>query len=291
MTNNRLLTKKQSSIRIENLVISSIKIINTSLTEKALYDITDVVLHQHSNAELFFCTKGTMVIHTEDCELSLNEGEIAIIPPALKHITHIGSAETICRAVLFTCEKLATKNCRDLYSEIGPLVFCDTVKIFKNLPTEQKVIAEKMMTKNFSNDYIHALLIAELLLFLKTNNFKDDITKIANDFSDMNRSYILDDIISSKFTENIKLSDVAKTLFLSEKQVSRIVKKYYGKTLYKVIVDKRIDAAEQLLNTTDMSLLQISTTVGFSSVTVFAKEFIRKHGITPKEFKKNNIQK
>ena len=54
-------------------------------------------------------------------------------------------------------------------------------------------------------------------------------------------------------------------------------------------MDKRIQTAEQLLVTTDMTVDKIAVTVGFSSSAGFYREFMKRYDTTPAEYRKRYI--
>ena len=129
------------------------------------------------------------------------------------------------------------------------------------------------------------------MIFLQNRKEVTVDTNATKEFDDMQRLYLSDHTIHRKFTENLTLTKLAQNLYLSEKQVSRIIKKNYGKTLHQIIVDMRLNAAEDLLENTDLSLLQIAIEIGFYSATAFSKAFIKRHGISPKEFRNAHKKK
>ena len=51
----------------------------------------------------------------------------------------------------------------------------------------------------------------------------------------------------------------------------------------------RLEAARDLIRTTDLNISQIVYTIGFSSRSYFSKIFKNKYGITPSEFKENAL--
>ena len=276
-----------SNIHIENTIFSILKVTSYIKPEQPVRNFNNIT-HQHSNAELFFCECGHITISALGKEFHLYSGDIAIIPNSIEHSSDysIGSSWS---ALHLTIKKSEIKNDNNLYQQIHPLIFGDTILVFNNLPIEQKIIAKKIMFESFDKEYLLALAVAQLLIFLQNSQISNSTNKFTLDCNDMQRLYTLDNTIHRKFTENLTLADLAKTLFLSEKQISRIIKKNYGKTLRQVLIYMRINAAEDLLKNTDFSLLQISSEIGFSSVTAFTKEFIKKHGISPKEYRNKTV--
>jgi AraC-like DNA-binding protein len=106
---------------------------------------------------------------------------------------------------------------------------------------------------------------------------------------DIRRMAVLDHLINSCFTSDFSDSEVAQHLYLSERQLSRIVQKWYGNTLRRIIIEKRIVTAAQLLQKTNTPTDQIGYLVGFQSKSVFSREFQKLYGVTPAVYRKNCV--
>ena len=76
--------------------------------------------------------------------------------------------------------------------------------------------------------------------------------------------------IHSHFND-VHLCDLARYLHLSERQSERAVIEYTGKTFRDALVEMRMNTAEHLHKTTDMSLTEISQYVGYKSYNGFWK--------------------
>lgn len=89
---------------------------------------------------------------------------------------------------------------------------------------------------------------------------------ITNDYS-----MIIHEFFSKNYGADIKLSDLAVSLHLSEKQAERLVKKCTGMTFKAALSEKRIEMANYLRKTTDLSLGEIAEKVGYRSYSGFWK--------------------
>ena len=86
--------------------------------------------------------------------------------------------------------------------------------------------------------------------------------------------------------KKLTMKEIADELYISSRQLDRIVRKRYGKTLHKVIMETRVRTAEQMLLTTDMTVERIGRAVGFSSGAGFYREFSAAYGMTPAEYRR-----
>ncbi|MES2460704.1 MAG: AraC family transcriptional regulator [Armatimonadota bacterium] len=86
--------------------------------------------------------------------------------------------------------------------------------------------------------------------------------------------------------EATRLSDVAGFVGLSEEHVARVFKAATGMTVLEYLRRLRIAESKSLLTATDNNLSEIARRTGFSSLTVFSRNFTRDAGMTPSEYRR-----
>ena len=84
-------------------------------------------------------------------------------------------------------------------------------------------------------------------------------------------SFLIYEFFSKHYHEDIHLNDLANVLHLSERQTERLVIKCTGNTFVKELAEVRMNVADHLLKTTDMSLEEISSYIGYRSYAGFWK--------------------
>ncbi len=89
----------------------------------------------------------------------------------------------------------------------------------------------------------------------------------------------------------ISIEDLAEETNLSKSYLSKLFHKETGKTVVHYIMDKKLDAAKNLLMFTDYSSSEIANYLNFSSESHFISAFKKSTGITPKKFKQYNFRK
>ena len=95
--------------------------------------------------------------------------------------------------------------------------------------------------------------------------------------------------INRNINKKITLKDVSKSIFLSEKQISRIIEKEYGCTFSELLTEKRLAIAEVLLKTTDMNISDIDAQTFYGTESYFYTVFKNKYGVSPLKYR--NISK
>ena len=279
-------------ITIENLrlemAIDDVDISNAPLTPLALHD--------HSYNEIFACQRGTVNINTATGSIHLEAGDIVIIPPSYSHMMVISSVENIPRCTIsFSFMHQQNKDCNDLYHLFDktyhrntPLILyaqhelCNDLCNITQTSTENRSIYPALkLTLLLSR-------IAESSLYFKKPNENYDYVEPLASAKDIDRMISLEYIINAQFSKNVNAKTIAEQLYISERQLSRIVKKRYGTTLRQVIANGRIAIAAKMLCDTELSITKICSQIGFNTKSCFYHEFQKKYNMTPQEYRKRN---
>ncbi|OKH21517.1 helix-turn-helix domain-containing protein [Chroogloeocystis siderophila] len=93
------------------------------------------------------------------------------------------------------------------------------------------------------------------------------------------------DYISAHLAQDIKLSDLAQLLEMSQFHFSRLFKQSTGVAPHQYVLQQRGERAKQLLKTTKLPVMEIAMQCGFSSHSHLGK-WMRQHtGMTPKTYR------
>lgn len=93
------------------------------------------------------------------------------------------------------------------------------------------------------------------------------------------------DYINENFTNNITIEEIATYMHLNSAHLMRKFKKETGKTIQRVIMEKRIQESCRLLATSNMTNTEISFMVGFNSPSYFTATFKQYLYVTPKDYR------
>ena len=91
--------------------------------------------------------------------------------------------------------------------------------------------------------------------------------------------------ILQNFHTQLTLESIADYFNFHPVHIIRCLKKEYGITPNKAIIQIRIDNAKKMLITSNLSINKISEFVGFSSPSYFNKVFREYTSMTPKEYR------
>lgn len=239
-------------------------------------------VHTHSTYEMFFVPEGGLKLITEN-DIFDYEKSVIIVPPKTKHISIPVSGDCYCILFSFTCkeEELFFKGTSDNAITQIPL---DEDTLFYI----QKVadITEK---KGDDNDVYHLLSLLFSNLFKKFSNQPKSINlKIKKPTNHMGN---IEEFINKNIRNKITLKTLSENMFLSEKQISRIIQKEYGMSFTELIKEKRLAIACALLTNTDMKVSEISVQTFFENESYFYTVFKSKYGITPLKYRRQYKKK
>ena len=94
--------------------------------------------------------------------------------------------------------------------------------------------------------------------------------------------------INDNFKGKIRLSDVARQVFLSTRQVSRIIQREYNCTLSQLVIQKKLMSAQMMLKNTDLKIGEIASRVNLGSENYFYTLFKKNYGVSPRQYRIQN---
>lgn len=255
--------------------------------------------HKHNYIEFNYVYKGklTEVIHNKKIELQ--EGEIIFLNKDITHeieksseddiiinfiirpeffdfILNLSESDNIIFNFLLKSLYL-NKNSKGEYLYFKVSNENNIQEILENIIIE---IYEPTMMSSTTIKLLVGLLIVELIK--KPNN----IEVYSEDNYD---NLIIIEVL--KYIDNnystATLFEISEIVNQPHYKISKLVKKHTNMTFKELLQEKRLNKAKQLLNETDISIVEIISLVGYENLTYFYKIFKEKYGYTPKDFRKS----
>lgn len=93
--------------------------------------------------------------------------------------------------------------------------------------------------------------------------------------------------IQQHFREKLTLEQIAAAAAVSERECLRCFRSCIQTTPFTYLTDYRIQVAERLLRTTNLSVTEIALETGFSDGAYFSKLFRQARSVSPTQFRKN----
>lgn len=105
----------------------------------------------------------------------------------------------------------------------------------------------------------------------------------AAQFAERMISFIKDELTN----EDLALSYVAEHFYITPSYLSTFFKENVGDTFLNYVTRLRVEKAKELIKTTEMTMTEISSAVGYASGNTFTRIFKKAEGITPSQYREN----
>lgn len=90
----------------------------------------------------------------------------------------------------------------------------------------------------------------------------------------------------TRLQQALSVEDLARHALMSPRTFARRFREVTGTTPHAWLRDQRLDRAEELLETTSLSIQKIAQLVGFRSDSVLRDQFIKRHGVSPRDYRR-----
>ncbi|RXK11840.1 hypothetical protein CP965_11705 [Halarcobacter mediterraneus] len=200
----------------------------------------------------------------------------------LKIINMVATKEFIENQIISKENNPLNKTLQDL--ENKPLF-----KILKDSPCSFETLLSLNTIFNSShNNKLENLLLQSHtygLLYNWLNNIQEEKEFLPS----IERHYLnkLMVYIDENLFKDLTLKELAKVASTNETKLQKIFKIEYNTTVFKYIINKRLEKAKKLLETNEYSINEVSELVGYKHQSNFTFAFFKKFNISPKEVLKN----
>lgn len=237
-------------------------------------------IHSHFTYEVFFIVSGTLELVTEHYTLPYKE-KILIIPPQFKHCCLLGDAECYCLLFSFSEDSDGIASIKkQLDDGINTLDMTSTASFYIRQFTEQLLLSSR--DSEAAAQHLAALLLTEVLLPFRQEMHGSD----KKSHSKSRHISAVEEFINLNIHRKFSLADVSAAIFLSTRQISRIIEQEYGCSFSQLVMNKRLDHCRMLLENTEMPVYQIAQQVFSDTPNYFYATFKRRFGITPAKYRK-----
>lgn len=250
-------------------------------------------LHMHPFTEIFFITSGQGTFQIGDEIVSVKESDLILINPNCSHTERSVSSSNPLEYIVFAINNLAIGT---LPSKLTDDDTKDTLNTYKILNFNKKkseilynlnTLIRELEEKNLNYE-LACKSILTLFLIQVMRNTSSDIF-ITENFEKINIECMkIKNYIDSHYSENITLDFLSNLTYVNKFHLVHLFTKEMGISPINYLINKRIDESKNLLSTTNYSIRDISSIVGFSNSSYFSQMFKKITGISPKDFRSNN---
>ena len=131
----------------------------------------------------------------------------------------------------------------------------------------------------------------ELVLFLRRPGGQPQVSvSLASQASEMASIRELQVWIAEHLENKLSVEDLAERMAMSVRNFERVFTREVGTTPSQYVLQMRVEAARRQLERTERGLKQVASAVGFGSVDVMRRAFVRLLGITPRRYRELAVQ-
>ena len=93
--------------------------------------------------------------------------------------------------------------------------------------------------------------------------------------------------LAANYQQKLSLTEVAARFYISPYYLSRLFRRVTGQSIVDYINARRIEAAQKLLETTELSIGSVAEQTGFASAAHFRRVFRETMGVGPLQYRKS----
>lgn len=244
--------------------------------------------HYHPEYELTLITKGYGKRLVGDSYENFETGDLVLLGPDLPHTwssdqTDDRSSSAV--VIQFTQEFVNAFLQLNEFSKVSSLLSASSRGLyFPNALTVFRSI--ELLPETSGVEKVTALLtILQKLTEQKCIKLSSEYFNPVKGEETENRINRACQFIQQNASKEITLEQTADLIHLSKSAFSKFFKRATGKTFSDYVNDIRIGNACHLLTESDKAINEIAFQTGFESLTYFNRVFLRKKGITPRQFR------
>jgi AraC-like DNA-binding protein/mannose-6-phosphate isomerase-like protein (cupin superfamily) len=146
-----------------------------------------------------------------------------------------------------------------------------------------RLVAESELDKIFSRELCESLTRMILIMVLRLISEDDGKYLKGNESFCKAKAYV-----DQHYLQISNIESLCNDVYISKFYLTRLFKKYLGKTPLQYIIQKKMDIAKMLLIKSDMSIQDIAARCGYDDPNYFGKLFKKHAGLTAVEFRTHN---
>lgn len=241
----------------------------------------------HPFTYFYFLKNGKGKLSIENEAIDVRQNDLIIINSNIGHTMYIDGNFDNCEVIGFGVESISISRVNKKTNSVNPTNFFHI-----NLADESKALStfENILDEYNSNDLFSRSMANSLASIFIINILRDNEDKLAvqhdrkiNHQIDYVKSYI-----DSNYAEDIKLEQLSTMAYMNKFHLISEFKQAYRVTPIEYLILKRIEISKNLLISTNHSMEEISTIVGFNSQSYFNQVFKKKTMQTPSQFRKKH---
>lgn len=239
------------------------------------------IKHTHHFTELFYVMRGAGSFLVEEENFTVKEDDLIVVNPNVAH-TEISVPDTPLEYIVLGISGL------QFLSEEKDEVYDYSVHNYYDYKHEilfyLRTLVEEIKNEDENYEAITQNLLEILILNILRRTKKKIQIKATKKVTKECR--FIEQYINEHFAEDISLQKLSDLTYLNKYYIVHVFKKYKGLSPINYLIERRIEEAKNLLETTNYSVSKISDIIGFSSQSYFSQTFKKEMNMTPNQYRK-----
>ena len=240
--------------------------------------------HVHPFTELFFITSGTGFFEIDRQTVAVSEGDLIIINPNCYHTEKSIDSDDALEYIVFGINNLALEEAHKtlVYKQFNFDNRKDEILYYLN------ILMKELEEKNRNYELACKSILTLFLIYISRNSSPDLL--IAETSEKLNVECLkIKNYIDSNFSQDINLDFLANMTYMNKFHLVHLFTKQMGISPINYLIKKRIDESKNLLLTTNYTIKDITSIVGFSNSSYFSQMFKKVTGISPRVYRNNAL--
>lgn len=121
------------------------------------------------------------------------------------------------------------------------------------------------------------------------HQLEENVSTFSSSLAQEDLAQAVMEYLRNHYTEEVSIQTIAEHFHVNPTYMTRIMKKYGGKTPTRYIVDLRIQQAKNLiLRSAELEIKEIAFSVGYSDQGYFSRIFKKSTGLSPSEYRESH---
>lgn len=249
-------------------------------------------VHSHDYYEFYFFLEGKVSISIEGKHHTLKYGDMAVIPPGVKHSAAVHGTDIPYRRFVFWISEEYCSRLMEISSCYGYLmqnalvkkkyIFHNDLITFNTIQSRIFQLIEEIKSERFGKDAKISLCVNDLVLQLNRIVYEQQNAKSKKEEQNLcqNLIYYIDDHLD----EELSLEHLAGQFFVSKYHIAHIFKEQMGLSVHQYILKKRMQASKAAI-LGDTGITDVCAMFGFRDYSSFYRAFKKEFGVSPKEYR------
>jgi AraC family transcriptional regulator, arabinose operon regulatory protein len=229
--------------------------------------------------KLYYICDGEGWIRVDNKDYYPKSGEFLLIPAGTQQSYSVTEGPPY---TMYWCHFNSNVSFMQLFRQFDFSYFAEVRDSVKVVDAFKQLIENSMDNGPAASLKIQASLFNLISIFIESA-----IPDHSKDLTQSSIRKLLDTVhyIDTNLSLDMTIEELALHAHFHPNYLIRVFKAYLGMTPKRYIHEKRLEKAEQLLVSTDLTISEISHTTGFNDPSYFAASFKRKSGLSPSKYR------